>query len=726
LKKLKKKLPKKKKNVAKVFSRRLSHPKDPVAESDLESLVPASTAPRLDMLKPPAPSLLSRHFTTLTVLFMLLVMASLAYWLDGVNNNNNNDNNESVVYEHAAVSTTHVLATREALRCLEEGGNAVDAAAVAQFVLGVVQPQSTGIGGGFFALIGTSLSSSYPSSSSSSSGDSVLFLDAREEAPEGSTSTLFCKDEACARDSRCAACPGGEVLPFYPDRCTGGAAVAVPGVVRGVARLLAEHGTWSLKQTLEPAIKLAEEGFPMSLDLHNKITANAARLALFNSSAEIFLTRSPQGQWIPKVPVGGILTNKDLAATYRLIAERGPDVMYTGEVAADIVRAATAPSPITGRRGTLTARDLARYRPVYRTPTVMQFGPWKVYGAPPPSAGGVSLAQMLAFFNHTSPTSTTTSSSSFSDVGVLARLANAQNAAFADRSKYVGDADWVDVPTVALTDKAYLETRARAIFGPAGSPAGDRAVPLPVAPGAPRGASRSALEAGTEPLSAHSGTTHLSVMDSFGLTVAWTTTIEENLGNGVVVPGRGFLLNNEMTDFTGSPVDQDGKPLANRPQGGAGRPRRTAVGSGDAATAGGKRPRSSMSPTLVVDSATGKAVVATGSPGGDKITGQVMNVLARLLMTPRDRWHLELTRATRAPRVIGRNLDLLLVEESILSDPVLSKALVQRGFNLTSNDKDQAGHIRPLGYVQSVVRTKQGFVAVADAARLETASAAGF
>lgn len=572
----------------------------------------------------------------LMVVGTVLVVGSIA----GNGNGAAPSSGEGQLFASGAVSTTHYLATQEALRCLEEGGNAVDAAAVAQFVLNVVQPQSTGIGGGFFALI------------KMKSDAAPLFLDAREEAPEAFSEWAFCKDTACARNRSCTSCPGGPT-EFYPDRSSGGHPVGVPGVIAGVAKALREHGTWTFAQTLAPAIRIAREGFPMYEILHRQITLNLERLSKFESSRTLFLktaTEEPGSPLVPIAAVGEIFRNPDLAATLELLGEKGPEEFYTGGLAREIVDAARRnPYPATGMAGLLTMADMARYRAVNRAAVRSTYRGYTVWGAPPPSSGGASLAQMLNLDEALGEPSAMESHSWY------IRLANVQNIAFSDRAQYLADPDWSDVPLAGLVSSAYAKARVQELLlTDSSAPSeGPRALPLPVAPGNPPASARTH---GLAPETPKGGTTHFSIVDKDRNIVSWTTTIEENLGAALVVPGRGFLLNNELTDFSASPVDAHGVKLANRPEGGT-RPRRTST---DAPTSlGGKRPMSSMSPTIAIGD---RKTVVIGSPGGSSIIGTVLNVLVRILQDVNP------VRATNAPRLITKNRPEALADASLVAD----------------------------------------------------------
>ncbi len=468
------------------------------------------------------------------------------------------------------ISSTQQYATAAGLEILQEGGNAADAAAAVQMALAVVQPQSTGIGGGCFVVM-----------RNGTTGESSA-LDGREEAPELFHPNVFCLDEDCLLNPECECTegpiPGGE-------RQIGGLAVGVPGVIAAAARLLADNGTMTLAQIMQPAIKLAEQGFEMYRGMHDSIAANLNKLGRFAATRALYL--NPEGT-APRVGVGEIFANPDLANTLRLLSEEGAAAFYSeGPLPAEIVAAARdAVNENTGKYGLMSEADLAGYVAVYRLPIVTSYRGRTLIGMPMPASGGTALAQIFNWMEgFEMPRRRTNFQPREMSAEVLHRFIDAQNAAFADRNLYAADADFADVPTAGLIEKGYTAAR-REEFSRLVS-----AASAPIPAGLPAGASTRYASA---PPTAENGTTHFSVVDRVGTLVAFTTTIEANWGSGVVVPGRGFLLNNELTDFAAVGIDaESGLPFANAPEGGK-RPRRTALGTEDAASVGGKRPRSSM------------------------------------------------------------------------------------------------------------------------------------
>lgn len=590
-----------------------------------------------------------------------------------------------------AVATTQEHATEVGLSILKRGGNAVDAAVAVQLALNVVQPQSTGIGGGCFVMVYRA-----------DTGE-VHALDGREEFPALATPNMFCRDSACAANASCAACPGGEALPF-DERVTGGHAVGVPGTFAAVTRVLDDHGSgrFTLAELAAPAVRLARDGFPMYAHLREKLENNRERLLRFPASAELFLTAG--GRQPPAL--GEVWRNPDLADTLELLGAAGRDGFYSeGGVGADAVAAARdATNPATRREATIRVSDVTGYRAVYREPVRSTYRNRTVYGMAPSSGGGLTVAlalNMLELFELADMRA--------ESAELLHRLVDAQDAAFADRDTYLADADWVNVSRDALLDKRYASERVDGLMR------ASRAAGAPLAAGCP-----DCDRLAAAPQLPRHGTTHFSVADRDGNWVAWTTTIEENLGSAVVVPGRGFLLNNELTDATGVASDPaTGLPYANRPEGGK-RPRRTAVGAGDAASAGGKRPMSSMSPTMVMGE-DGEPLLALGSPGGSRIIGTVLNAVVGALDLG-----LGLRGATDMPRVVSRNNYALAEPAFFEADGTTPGAALRvlqaRGFDVRRYETP-----RPSGYVQSVMRVADGVLAAAaDTARLETAGALAF
>lgn len=536
------------------------------------------------------------------LLVLLLSLSSLSFAQTG--------GTGAVTAPEGMVSTSNRYASLAGVEVLRQGGNAVDAMAVIQFVLTVTEPYASGIGGGAFIMI-----------YDAESGE-VVAIDGREEAPAGYTPEVFLDDE-------------GNPIGFV-DRATGGNAVGVPGTLAAMARALEAYGTLTLAEALQPAIELARDGFVID-DYFSQ-----SALGGFNAGRIVGRFPATEALYYPDgepLPPGSIITNPDLADTLELIAEEGISAFYEGEIAADIVDAVqNAPF----NPGVMTLEDLAGYRAVYREPVTTNYRGYDVYGMNMPTSGGTTLMMMLNLLE-----AFDLGSMAHGSLDYLTVMSNAQNIAFADRNAYMADADFVDVNVAGLIDEGYARQR-RAMMYPQGV-----AVSVPVAPGTPPVIEQDDEEASAWPYSlvGHAdtesvSTTHFSVIDADRNMVSVTSTIELLMGSGVLVPGRGFLLNNELTDFSALPEDAEGNPIANAPTGERAE-RRTALGD-DAETIGGKRPRSSMAPTLVLRD--GEPFMALGSPGGSRIIGYNLNVLTNVID-----FGMDVQTAVNAPRVVARN-----------------------------------------------------------------------
>ena len=487
----------------------------------------------------------------------------------------------TVVAQRHMAAAANPLATRAGLEVLRAGGSAVDAAIAIQAVLTLVEPQSSGLGGGAFLLHWD--------------GTRVVAFDGRETAPMEATDALFLR-------------PDGTPMAFY-EAVVGGRSVGTPGTVRLLEVAHRQYGKLAWSRLFDPAIQLAEHGFPMSPRLNALLASDKY---LKNDAAAATLYYEADGR--PKA-VGTLIRNPALAATLRTIATEGADAFYTGPIAADIVGAVRA-HPNAGK---LDATDFAAYRVKRRAAVCTDYKAWRVCGMPPPSSGGIAVAQMLGIFTYRNiavvppiPAGAGIEPQAeavhlFSEAGRLA---------FADRGLYVADSDFVPVNVAGLLDPAYLKQRA-ALIGPRSMGTAQPGVP----PGQPL-----ALAADLSP--PRGATSHISVVDSMGNAVAMTTTIEDVFGARVMV--RGFLLNNELTDFSFVPRI-DGRPVANRVE-------------------PGKRPRSSMAPTLAFDRATRELVATLGSPGGSQIIGYVAKTLVGITD-----WNLDIEQAIALANFGSRN-----------------------------------------------------------------------
>ncbi|MFD8481052.1 gamma-glutamyltransferase [Kitasatospora sp. NPDC059673] len=498
-----------------------------------------------------------------------------------------------------AVSSVDADATAAGLEVLRRGGNAVDAAVATAAALGVTEPYSAGIGGGGYFVY-------YDAGTGK-----VSTLDGRETASRTADSSLFLEN--------------GKPLAFA-DAVTSGLSVGVPGTAATWEQALRRWGSRDLGEVLKPAERIADRGFTVDQTFQDQTALNQARFQDFPASRALFL---PDG----KPPaVGSTLRNRDLAATYRELGRKGTAALYRGPIGADIVRTLQHPpvdaaSGRNARPGKVDAADLAAYQVRQQDPTHVNYRGLDVYGIAPSSSGGTTVGEALNILGTSSPAD---------PVQYDHRFLEASRIAFADRNRWVGDPGFTQVPTRQLLDPAYAASRA-CLIDP------QHALTSPLAPGDPYhpAACASSGQPVVEPYEGQS-TTHLTVADRWGNVVAYTLTIEQTGGSGITVPGRGFLLNNELTDFNFAPLTP-GVPDPNLP--------------GPA-----KRPRSSISPTVVLKD--GKPYLAVGSPGGATIITTVLQVL-----TGRIDRGLTLEQAIAAPRASQRNTAATQAEPAFLASP---------------------------------------------------------
>jgi gamma-glutamyltranspeptidase/glutathione hydrolase len=533
-----------------------------------------------------------------------------------------------------AVAAANPLATDAGYQVLKAGGSAIDAAIAVQMVLGLVEPQSSGIGGGAFLLHWD--------------GRAVEAFDGRETAPAAADETLFLNAD-------------GKPMPFY-DAVVGGRSVGVPGTLRMLELAHSRHGKLRWSQLFEPAITLAEKGFRVSPRLH-ALLKSEQHLKKDPAAARYFY--QPDGE---PLPVGTLLRNPPYAQVLRGVAAIGPDAFYTGATARDIV--ATVQRHPTNP-GKLSEADLAGYRAKQRPALCSDWKRYRLCGFPPPSSGHIAIAQILGILAQAPPVAQPLEGA-IPSVDFLHAYTEAARLAFADRALYVADPDFVAPPAgswSSLLDPAYLKERA-ALIGPQS---------MKVArPGTPRGA---AVSLAPQPAQPEAGTSHISIVDADGRAVAMTTTIEDQFGARQMV--RGFLLNNELTDFSFAPSDAQGQPIANRVQ-------------------PGKRPRSSMSPTLVFDKTSGQLLMSLGSPGG----ALIIHYTAKTLLGTLD-WGLNAQQAVALPNFGSTNGPTLLEVEGF---PVATvEALRARGHEVRE--------IPMTSGLQAIERTATGWFGGADPRR---------
>ena len=533
-----------------------------------------------------------------------------------------------------AVAAANPLATDAGYQVLKAGGSAIDAAIAVQMVLGLVEPQSSGIGGGAFLLHWD--------------GRAVEAFDGRETAPAAATETLFLK-------------PDGTPMAFY-DAVVGGRSVGVPGTLRMLELAHRQHGKLRWSQLFEPAITLAEQGFRVSPRLHTLLKSEQ-HLKKDAAAARYFY--QPDGE---PLPVGTLLRNLPYAQVLREVAAIGPDAFYSGSTARDVV--AKVQGHLTNP-GTLSEADLAGYRAKQRPALCSDWKRYRLCGFPPPSSGHIAIAQILGILEQ-APAVAQPLEGGSPGVDFLHAYTEAARLAFADRALYVADPDFVAPPAgswASLLDPAYLKERA-ALIG---------AQSMKVAkPGTPRGAAVSLAAQADQP---ESGTSHISIVDADGRAVAMTTTIEGQFGARQMV--RGFLLNNELTDFSFAASDAQGRPIANR-------------------VAPGKRPRSSMSPTLVFDRASGQLLMSLGSPGGALIIHYTAKSLLGTLA-----WRLDAQQAVALPNFGSTNGPTLV--EAGRFPPATVEALRARGHEVRELPMTSG--------LQAIERTATGWFGGADPRR---------
>jgi gamma-glutamyltranspeptidase / glutathione hydrolase len=484
------------------------------------------------------------------------------------------DAGKPVLAENWMVAAANPHAVQAGADVLAAGGTAADALVAVQTVLGLVEPQSSGLGGGAFLVW-----------YDAASGE-ITTLDGRETAPLAATPQLF-QDDA------------GTPLKFF-DAVVGGRSVGTPGTPALLEAAHARWGTQNWADLLAPATDLAEQGFTVSPRLAGLVASDAERLASSASTAAYFL---PGGQ---PITAGMTLKNPEYARTLALLADQGADAFYTGDIAADIVATVQGAA---GNPGVLSLVDLSIYQVRERAAVCAVYRAHDVCGMGPPSSGALAVGQILGLLEGYDL------SAGPKDPNVLRLIGDASRLAFADRGRYVADSDYVPVPVQGMLDPSYLAERAKLL-------AGDDALPQ-VTPGSPT--FDHALNWADDMAIELPSTSHISIVDGMGNVASMTTTIENGFGSRLMV--RGFLLNNELTDFSFR-SHVDGVPIANRVE-------------------PGKRPRSSMAPTIVMKD--GKPVLAVGSPGGSRIIGYVTGAIIAHID-----WGLDVQQAANLPHAVNR------------------------------------------------------------------------
>lgn len=533
--------------------------------------------------------------------------------------------------ERHMAAAANPLAAEAGREMLRQGGSAIDAAIAMQAVLTLVEPQSSGIGGGAFIMLWD--------------GKNVHAYDGRETAPAGATERLFLKAD-------------GTPMAF-PDAQIGGRSVGTPGVLRALQMAHQKTGHLQWAKLFEPAIRLSEQGFAISPRLHALIAADRY-IPQSPEMAAYFLNADGS----PKA-TGTLLKNPALAAVFKRIAKEGPDALYQGPIADEIAR------KVQGNRnaGSLSQADLKGYTAKERTPLCTDYKQYRVCGMPPPSSGGIAVAQILGTLQAVEardprlaiapmkPLKSASPAGLEPTPEAVHLIAEAGRLAFADRALYVADSDFTPVPVAGLVAPNYLAQRATLI--------GERSMGI-AKPGTPAGI-QVAYAPDRSPL--RISTSQVVAVDDQGGAVSMTTTVEAAFGSHVMV--QGFLLNNQMTDFSFIP-QENGQPVANRVE-------------------PGKRPRSAMAPTLVFDRKSGELLATVGSPGGSQIIEYVSKSLVAMLD-----WNLDPQAAISLPNFGSRNGATEL--EAGLFSPALKQALRDKGHALSEIDMTSG--------IQAIVRTR--------------------
>lgn len=526
-----------------------------------------------------------------------------------------------------AVASTDLDASRAGIAVLRTGGNAIDAAVAVASTLGVTQPFVAGPGGGGYMVIYLART------------HQVVTIDGREMCPSACTPQLFLDPQT------------GLPLAFEAARRSG-LSMGVPGQVATWTTAVQRYGRSTFAADLAPAVRVARTGFTVSPDFVQQEQEALPDLQSFTASRELFLTKVGE-----PLPIGSTLRNPDLARTYTLLAKYGGSYLYDGALGADIAKAVQKPPTAPGntfyvRPGIMTRRDLADYTATVRAPTHVSYRGLDVYGMAPSSSGGTTVGEALNILSGWPLSQESRAQATF-------HYLEASRLAFADRNAYIGDSDYVPVPEKGLLDPAYAATRRCLVT--------DTALTSPVAPGVPFApyAGCPSSDAPASPTHEGQQTNHLVTADRWGNVVSYTNTIEQLAGSGMTVPGRGFLMNNEMTDFDMAPAT----PTTYDPN----------------LPAPGKRPRSSMAPTIVLSN--GAPDFAVGSPGGSTIITTVLQILVNhidLGMT--------LPQAIAAPRASQQNKAATTAEPAFYDSALRQTLESQYGEAFT----EQTGAVLPL------------------------------
>ncbi|MCK8045573.1 gamma-glutamyltransferase [Shewanella sp. 1CM18E] len=526
--------------------------------------------------------------------------------------------------KHGMVSSQEALATQAGVEILKQGGNAVDAAVAVGFALAVTLPRAGNIGGGGFMLVHLA------------EPNKTIAIDYREMAPQKAHKELFLDAN------------GDPVKKLSREH---GLAIGVPGTVMGMELALEKYGTMTMKQVTQAAIDMAQNGIAVTPDLQTSLSGLKRRIAQWPSSAEIFYKADGSNYQTDE-----ILKQPELAHSLSLIAKSGSKGFYQGETAEKIVAA------IDAAGGIMTLDDLKNYKVIEREPVIGEYRGYQVVSMPPPSSGGIHIIEMLNMLEEYP-----IDKLGHNTAATLHLMTESMKRAYADRSEYLGDPDFYDVPVKALISKDYAKQLAKQISA-------DKATPS------------SEIKPGKLAPYESNQTTHYSVVDKWGNAVSNTYTLNFSYGSGLVAKGTGILLNNEMDDFSAKPGTPNGFGL---------------IGGEANAVEANKRPLSSMSPTIVMKD--GKPYIVTGSPGGSRIITTTMQIIMNVIDHD-----LNIAEATNAPRIHHQWLpDLLRVEHTLNQDT--QTLLKAKGHEVKVNNA--------IGSTQSIMVTEQGIFGASDPRR---------
>lgn len=526
--------------------------------------------------------------------------------------------------KNGMVSSQQEIATRTGLEILKQGGNAVDAAVAVGFTLAVTLPRAGNLGGGGFMMVHLA------------KHNKTIALDYREMAPLSSHRNMYL-DENGNVDKN--------LSRFH------GLAIGIPGTVMGLIEALERYGTLSLSKVMQPAIRLASDGFRVDYDLANSLKRSQQRLSKWPATSRVFYHANGT-----PYQIGELLIQSDLAQTLTKISQQGSRAFYQGEIAQQIVHS------VNNAGGAMTLKDLKQYEVKVRTPVTGSYRGYRIVSMPPPSSGGTHIIQILNMLENLNLTEY-----GFHSAQSIHYMSESMRRAYADRSEYLGDPDFVQIPLLDLIDKSYAETLFKQID--------------------PDQASSSAtIKPGLSLPDESPQTTHYSVVDRWGNAVSNTYTLNFSYGSGIMAAGTGVLLNNEMDDFSAKPGVANAYGL---------------IGGEANAVMAKKRPLSSMSPTMVFKPESDELFLVTGSPGGSRIITTTLQIISNVID-----FGMNIAEATQAPRFHHQWLpDHITLEKGFSPDTI--KLLQQKGHEIDASNW-------AMGSTQSILKTDDGWTGASD------------